>query len=112
MNESDISKLHAYVRTWAAQRPGWRQLSAEEIAEDLANDGDFELIRFAGWLRSADGNEIASIVTMALPYPYSLGARVLADGIKIAADRRTRNERLGVGALSFVVGVLIMFGRD
>lgn len=112
MNQSDISSLHAYVHAWSARRPWWQQLSAEDIAEELANDGDFEIIRLAGWLRSANGDEITSIVTAALPYPYSLGARVLADGIKIAADRRTRNERLGVGALALVVGGLIMFGRE
>jgi hypothetical protein len=112
VNQDEINKLHAYVRAWTARRPAWRQLSAEAIAEALANDGDFEIIRLAGWLRSADGNEITSIVTMALPYPYSLSARVLADGIKIAADRRTRNERLGVGALTLVVCALLMFGRE
>lgn len=112
MNQSDVSSLHAYVRAWSAQRPGWRQLSAEDIAEELANDGDFEIIRLAGWLRSANGDEITRIVTMALPYPYGLGATVLADGIKIAADRRTRNERLGVGALGLLVAALLMFGRE
>lgn len=112
MKQNDQAALQAYVRVWSARRPGWQRLPAEAIAQELANDADFQVLRLAGWLRSPDGELITAIVGAALPYPANLSAKTLADGILIASRQQTQNERLGVTALALLGFALFMFGRD
>ena len=112
MKQNDQAALQAYVRVWSAHRPGWQRLPAEAIAQELAKNADFQVLRLAGWLRSPDGELITAIVGAALPYPANLSAKTLADGILIASRQQTQNERLGVTALALLGFALFMFGRD
>lgn len=108
MNQDDAWKLRNFVQRWTAKQPTWHYRSSEQLAKDLAADADFAVLRFAGWLRTPDGELIATVVRGALPFPYNRSADVLIDAIKLAAGERTRRERLTVVGLG-AVGCYIVF---
>jgi hypothetical protein len=94
MNKREIDSLQTFLRHWIQNNSTWRECSAEDIAEELANDPDFSMVRLAGWLRAADSRLIAQIVQSVLPYPYNYGAGLLTEAVLIAARQRTSTERL------------------
>jgi hypothetical protein len=110
MNENEIARLQAYLQQWIRNNPTWHQRAAEDIAAELARDADFSTIRLAGWLRTPDGTLTTQIVQSVLPYPYSYGAKVLADAIQIAARQRTRSERLQALGAGTVVALVVILG--
>lgn len=108
MNQYEITELEVYLRQWIAAHPDQRRWSTDEIAAELAQDADFNLIKLAGWLQTPDGQIIEHAVGQVLPYPYNYGADVLVEAVKIAARQRTRKERLDALALGGGVALVIV----
>jgi hypothetical protein len=110
MNQDQVMSLQAYLQRWTRTHPSWWQWSAEDIASELAQDADFQTIRWADWLQSPDGELIESVVSRLLPPPYNYSADVLADAVKIAAHQRTRRRRLEVLGAGGVMALLLILG--
>lgn len=110
MNQDEITRLEIYLPRWMEAHPYWLQGSADDLATELARDADFNLIKWADWLESPDGELIDSIVSGLLPPPYNYGADVLADAVKIAARQRTRRRRLEVLGAGGVMALLLILG--
>lgn len=110
MNHDQVVNLQAYLHRWLGTHPNWRQWSADDIAAELARDADFQLIKWADWLQSPDGELIEGVVSRLLPPPYNYGADVLAEAVKIAADQRTRRRRLEALGAGGLVALLVILG--
>ncbi len=110
MNQDEVVNLQAYLQRWMGTHPNWLQWSADDIAAELARDADFQLIKWADWLQSPNGEVIDSMVSQLLPPPYNYGADVLAEAVKIAAHQRTRRRRLEVLGAGSVVALLVILG--
>lgn len=113
MNDREYAKLEAFLRQRVRTYPLWHQLSAEDLATQLAADVDFGTIRLAGWMQAPDGALITEAVERVLPYPYNYGADVLADAVSIAARQRTERQRglTLVGGIGLAVAVVLLLGR-
>lgn len=110
MNQDQVADLQVYLQRWMSTHPNWRQWSADDIATELARDADFQLIKWADWLQSPDGELIESVVSRLLPPPYNYGADVLAEAVKVAADQRTRRRRLEVLGAGGAAALLVILG--
>jgi hypothetical protein len=114
VNNYEHAKLEAFLRQWVHAHPHWRQLSAEDLASELAAEVDWGTMRLAGWMETPDGAVITQVVEHVLPYPYNYGADVLAEAVRIAASQRTgRQVTLTiVGGLGLAAVVVFLIGRS
>jgi folate-dependent phosphoribosylglycinamide formyltransferase PurN len=99
----------AYLGQLVRTHTPWHQLSAEDIAAQLAAEIDFDTIRLAGWMQTLDGALITEVVQRVLPYPYNYGADVLANAVCIAAGQRTEGQRALTLMGGIGLAVLVMF---
>lgn len=114
MNQNDQQALQRYLSAYFAWHPNWHGRTPEAIAEELLSDAAFGDIRLAGWLRSPNGAEILKIVEATLPFPENIQAKIMADAIMIAAQKRTRPQVIKTvfaGALLVVLIFGISNGR-
>ena len=114
MNDQEYAKLEIFLRQWVRTHPLWHQLSAEDIAAELAADVDWGMIRLASWMQTPDGALITHIVQRVLPYPYNYGADVLAEAVRIAATQRTERQRglTLAGGIGLAAMAVFLLGRS
>jgi hypothetical protein len=115
------SRLPHFLNQWLQANPGWAYQynadhwamefrSAVDVAQDLLNAADADQLRFASFLRSPDGELVRAIVGRLLPWPESAEFRLLVDAILLAANGKTRDERVLVGVLTGLVGLALFLG--
>jgi hypothetical protein len=82
--------------------------TAEDVSQELLNAADTEQLRLASFLRSPDGQLVRAVVGRILPWPESAEFRLLIDAILLAANAKKRDERVLVGALATLVGLVVL----
>jgi len=80
--------------------------SAEACAAALVRDGEFRALQLGTWLNTPDADVIMAAVQAALPPPFSTEVRVIADGLKLAADMQ-RKEGLKVAGVVAGGGIAV-----
>lgn len=88
--------------------------SAEDCARALVRDEEFRALQLGTWLNSPDGEVIAAAVQAALPQPYGYEAKVIIEGLQIAAKEQRRQGLKTAGVVSLIgLGGLLLtiFGR-
>lgn len=74
--------------------------SAEDVAGFLVHDAEFRSLQLGTWLNSPDGQLITAAVEVALPPPFNREVRVVAEGMRLAAEAQRREGQQTAGALS------------
>jgi hypothetical protein len=67
--------------------------TAEELADEFLEDADFRALQLGTWLGTPDGASIADAVALVIPPQYRTVFNLAVDGLKLAADAQTRDER-------------------
>jgi hypothetical protein len=78
-------------------------ISAGDLAGFLLQDAEFRSLQLGTWLNSPDGELIAAAVEAALPPPLNREVRVIAEGMRLAAEAQRREGQQTAGALSLAV---------
>lgn len=82
--------------------------SADQIAEELLADSEFQALRLATWLRSPDGELIADAVALVLPPAYRPEYELAVEAMQFAADlnyEEGASQRMAGAFALLVVGV-------
>lgn len=80
---------------------------AEQIAEELVAESEFQALHLATWLRSPDGEMIADAVALVLPPAYRSEYELAVEAMQSAAEMQYEegaSQRLAGGFALFVVG--------
>jgi hypothetical protein len=82
--------------------------TALELADELVEDVGFRTLELGGFLRTPDGELIASGVEMALPTADRRVVSLAVDALKLAADQQSELSPLQVGGLA-LGGVVLLW---
>jgi hypothetical protein len=106
----------AFLRRWVANNPGWavdysdrwnpRHRTAHEISTDIlgAMESDNELL--ARWFQSPDGELIVWAAGQTLGPFAGADLDLFVDAVTLAAQARSRNQKVTAGALLCVAAFL------
>jgi hypothetical protein len=83
-------------------------LTPPELAEELLEDVGFQTLQLGGFLRTPDGELIASGVELALPGADRRVVELAVDALKLAASKQSDVTPLQAGGLA-IVGLAVLW---
>jgi len=87
--------------------------TAAELADELLEDAGFRALELGGFLRTPDGELIASAVELALPRADSRVVSLAVEALKLAASEQSRLTPLQAGSLLLGgLALLWLFAAD